>query len=177
MLEIVMMKRIITTILMIIPFYAISLNADVDTVAFWAKAKELFKKNGYDENSDFYKHADENYKRVVTMRENQGSARSAVGAAATTGLLGGLAGSKSESRSKVKKSEKAKTKKESAQKTKKHDVKKKQKKEKTAQEKKAEQRKAREQKERAKERTRKKETAEERRERLKKAAKKRTTRS
>lgn len=39
----------------------------LDTVEFWQTVEDLLKKNGYDENSDFYKHAHANLQRIETM--------------------------------------------------------------------------------------------------------------
>jgi hypothetical protein len=39
----------------------------LDTVEFWEKVQDLLEKNGYDKNSDFYKHAHANLERVEKM--------------------------------------------------------------------------------------------------------------
>ena len=50
----------------------------VDTVKFWETVENLLEKNGYDKNSEFYRHAHANLQRVETLRKHHRTPRSKV---------------------------------------------------------------------------------------------------
>lgn len=113
-------NTIVLTILLLLPLLTLQLKAesDLDTVAFWSKVTSLLNNAGYDENSEFGKHARSNLKRVETLHQHAGSA---TGTAAKAGAVSswanalGWGSSKSKpraARAAARKTETAKAKKE-----------------------------------------------------------------